>query len=410
MADNVIQDLSQSTTTATHLQRDVSSLMSKYLPDRHPLDTLTRQAEMMSKAIAAKVEWEAIKTMNRKATVTALSTAAANATTAGVLTVDSTAAFAPDDVLSAVKVLNGAKYFDTSLPQFLVKAINSGTELTVYSFSTTAENAYVLTPAIPADTVLTWIGTARGEFAGLGKSKIIVSGNEYNYCQFMDANVRVSKYRQATQNYTSVHDWATARQEGLSEFRKTIELTKWFSKRAIVKDSTIDATDGQRYKMSGVLDYITRNIDYDPASLDELVMLDWLGEVFNGNNGSETRFLFADSKLVTGIQKAMVKNKRHMESVAVAGMRCTRIEFTEGVLILKKAQLFTEAGMENFGVILDMAQIGQKNLIPMEVDKIDQKKMGTANADVEHYTETSTLVVKNPDCHAILRGRTAAQS
>lgn len=405
MAQNVVQRLDQSTTPILHQVRDVSTILSRYDPDLYPLDTLTRQVQMRKKAVQVKIEWESVKTMNRRATVTALSALAANKTTAATLAVDSSAPFAPDDILACVASVNGGKYIDMTMPQLLVKAVNAGTSVDVlaYSADKAVDNDYIPTPAIPEGTVLVWIGTAKKEGFAKGQSKILTTDLEYNFCQILEAMVKVTRTRQATGNYTSTKDWDLARQIVLAEFRRSTEYTLWFGKRAETKDATNDLGD-KRWKMGGVTSFIDNTIDYNPATLTESVLMDWLQQVFMGNNGSPTRFLFADSYLTTAIQKTQLTNKRILESITVAGISCSKIKFAQGTLVIQHARTFNEAGLQNFGVVLDMKQLSKRELRPMERIKLELWKQGTEDAEAEQYVEQASLELLNPTCHAIVRG------
>ena len=405
MADTtIVGTLTQSTTSSTHLQRDVSTILSKYEKDRFPLDTLLRLMPNGKPAKAVKYEWESYQTMDRKAVVQADSTAGVNATTAAVISVDTSGVFVPDDILMVVSTSNLAVIPDTTFPQLIVTATGSGT-VSVKAFSTVSDTAYVATPIIPAGSILTFIGNAKKEGFTMSDAKMITPIAEYNYCQLFDTTVKVSLTRKATTNYTTQHDWDTARQEQLIEFRRSLEYTSWFGKRAETNDATNDGGE-KRWKMNGLTRYITQKIDYKPSTLSEGDLLDWLKVAFSGNNGSAKRMFFVDNELSTAIQKTQLAKAQSMETVRVAGLTCTRIVYNEGELYMKLTPGFREAGLQHYGVIVDMKNIAKKVLRPMTRKRINLEDQGT-DADAEQYKEQSTIEVLNPNTHVIVQGQLA---
>jgi hypothetical protein len=383
---SVIANLTQNTTPETHLQRDVSSVLATYNPDLYPMDTFLRQVSQREKAAAVKVEYESISTIDRKIVLNGAHNTASN-TAVRILTIDASSVPKVDDL-----IFNPA---NLSQAIMRVTAVTSSTSITVQSI---ASDAVAETPTMADNTVLAVFANAKADGADASTSRINMPDMNYNYAQIFDALVKVSLTRKATKNYTK-QDWDRARQEQLGEFRRSVNNAMIFGKR-----NELVVAGEKVWTMGGVASHITQTLNYTIADgIDEYDILDWLGAVFNGNNGSKTRILLADSKLSTEIQKSQIQKNRNLQTVSVAGVRCVKMEFNEGTLLLKHCRDFNEIGLEHWGMIVDMKQIKKKELLPLERVPLALKGQGKL-MDAEWYYEQCSIEVRNPSTHAIVAG------
>jgi hypothetical protein len=230
-----------------------------------------------------------------------------------------------------------------------------------------------------------------------------------NYCEISDHVVSITETRKNTKNWGGQHDWVTARNEQLKEFRRSLEYKKFFGLASKTTDAS--ATSRERWTMNGVCQYITKVATYDKGAangqrITETWLIDTLADLFGGNNGSETRVLFADTYLLAEILKVPLAALRTREQVQVLGVTVDKAMFNLGTLYIKHHRGFNEMGYTHFGVAVDMEEIKSRDLIPMQQNKIDYKGSTGKMEEAEQYMEQSTLEVRKPAAHQIWKGIT----
>lgn len=400
MAETIITNIDQLNTEGDHLVRDVSSVLTELEPDRYPLDTITRKMPRGDAARAVKVEWESEGPLPRYDTVATACTAGSSEGSVN-LYVTNPSYWRADDIL---RVLD-----DSTVPLLRVSAVTS-TYITIYALGTRTAlltSGLGTVPAIAAGTKVAWLGNAKEDFFYMSTPKIPVPSIEYNFCENTDVVVKVSGTRNKTRNYTSKHDYERHKIKQLAEFRKSLESKRIFGRRS----ETTDPTSGNlRWSQGGVDEFITKEYTYAANAvgnkITENMLVDWFVDLFAGNAGSDTRFLFADSYLIGELLKVALINDRTRKHVEVLGVKMDMVEFNFGTLYIKHHRLFNELGKNHFGIILDMENVRLRELQPMEQVKLMLKETGY-NGEGIQYFEQASLEVRYPATHARVVGISA---
>lgn len=402
MASTRVGTITQQTTPSDHLKRDVSSVLSFLEPDLYPLDTMLRRMPEGEAAKAVMVEWGEQSHYPRQDAINHGGGYAAGGATAAVSwVVDNVSMWRVDDIIFLPA--------QPTAPIMVVESITTGTStLSVRALGIrTGGNVggFGTVPLVADDEVIVWLGNAKVEGGTYTAARSSMPYYTTNYCETSDQVVSISGTRKATANYTKNHSWTDAQKEQLKEFRRSLEYKAWFGDAS----ETIDGTTGElRWTMKGITRFITKTLTYDRDSVDgsritEVMLLNWMRDLFAGNNGSTSRIMFADSYLSTELAKVPLSGLRERKEVSLLGVKVEKIVFNLGTLYIKHHRGFNEMGLEHYGVAVDMESIERRTLRKMEKIPLALKSQGV-DKYAEQYLEQSTLVVKNTPAHAIIQG------
>ena len=87
----------------------------------------------------------------------------------------------------------------------------------------------------------------------------------------------------------------------------------------------------------------------------------------------------------------------------VYGIRFNKIETNHGVLLFKRHPLLALAGWSERGIVLDLNYIEKHTFKPMATRKLSLKESGQRNVDAVVIEETTGLILRYPDTHAIIK-------
>lgn len=398
MAGDLIQSLDTITTPEDQQMRSVSEVISILEAQKNPLDTMLRRMKAGEKPKQMKHEWMEEGPYPRLDTVTVESAEGAAGATKE-LTVANAGNWRKHDIVRFPS--------NWGIVTLVVEAVSS-TTITVRALSLISQsNATGLgtVPLIAADTVIAWAGNAKTEKAAASNSRSMVPEFAYNMCEYSDGVIDISEIQKNSATYGG-SNWTRNQRRQLAEFRKSLEFKNWFGKIS----ESIDPDSGEkRWTRNGVVQYITKTLNYfsdveNQPKITETMIIDWLVEIFGGNNGSETRFLFGDTYLLGEIMKVDLVNLRSREITRVLGVKCEKLEFNFGEVYLVHQRAFNEWGKTHYGVVLDLENIYKHDFIEMSKNPIEVKKSTGAPVEKEAYSEVSTISVRNVPAHAILEG------
>jgi hypothetical protein len=383
--------LSEQTTPVEHQQRSVSSILSKLEPDLYPLDTLTNAMPEGQKPINSKHEWASYSMYPRQDVVDENYAGGSGDQT---LPVANPGRFRVNMLILAPS--------DPTFPMCLVKAVNAN-DLTIRALADGSSGGAI--PPLAAGTNIVWLGTSVYQGGTVTDPQAIEPAYEYNYTQIMDTSVAVDLTKLWQKNYTSQHDYPRTKNDMRKEYRLSREFLKWFGVRS--KSTTTNAAGKLRTTMNGVTRYIGKELEYDkdaPVPVPESLMIDWLAEVFAGNNGSESRYFFADTFLVAALEKTDLVNPRFRKEMTKYGVRFNQIQTDFGTLYIKHTRAFNIFGRDHYGVILDMNLIRKHTAMEMFVQPRNFREQGILQ-EGEYYAEESTLSIAfGNECHAEVIG------
>ncbi len=190
----------------------------------------------------------------------------------------------------------------------------------------------------------------------------------------------------------------------LYDMRCRMEATSWFGVKRIINDPERD--DVEKYHTGGVIRFIDKHIGLPEtvAGFTDAYWANTTKQIFVGNNGSDTRYMFVGSDLneklssITSIQKQIDGKSTEFKY----GLTWNKIETNFGVLMMRHHEGFNHTGFGEVGAVLDMNHIRKRVFEPMRVRKLDLMTSGISKSNKYVIEETFGLEVRHKDTHALL--------
>jgi hypothetical protein len=123
-----------------------------------------------------------------------------------------------------------------------------------------------------------------------------------------------------------------------------------------------------------------------------------------GNNGSDTRFLFAGSEMIGSLNKGVMSDSTRFvqkEYDTVYGLSFTVLYSFFGTINVTYAPLMDQSDYINKGFLLDMLYVDKFVFQPFRETKVDLTKLRDYDGESVDMVETCGLVVRNTDTHFI---------
>ena len=194
-------------------------------------------------------------------------------------------------------------------------------------------------------------------------------------------------------------DFSTYKEQTLWDFKRGMEFANLFQVGGLSKDDNgelVHLATGIWWQMNA-----ESAIDFSKAMTDD----DWnaLGkDIFEGNNGSDRRFLLAGPELMLHISKvpAYAKQLEAKNTEIVLGVRVYKIETPFGELLVKPMGTLFDGYFAKCGIVLDVNYLKKYVMEPLtatvlELDKTGQRRV--KNAVRMH--ETYSLFLENLPVH-----------
>lgn len=194
-------------------------------------------------------------------------------------------------------------------------------------------------------------------------------------------------------------DFSTYKEQTIWDFKRGMEYANLFQVGGLSKDAEgqlVHLATGIWWQMNE-----QSEIDFSKAMTDD----DWnaLGkDIFEGNNGSDRRFLFAGPELMLHISKvpAYAKQLEAKNTEMVLGVRVYKIETPFGELLVKPMGTLFDGYFAKCGMIVDVNYLKKFVMEPLtatvlELDKTGQRRV--KNAVRMH--ETYSLFLENLPVH-----------
>uniref|UniRef100_UPI0040573F02 SU10 major capsid protein n=1 Tax=Alistipes sp. TaxID=1872444 RepID=UPI0040573F02 len=225
------------------------------------------------------------------------------------------------------------------------------------------------------------------------------------YCQNFMAQIEESTFAMLTTTKKVKIGFSDFEADNISSMRAEMEASFLWSDIGEIRDGNnpVLFTGGICRNIDNVLYYGTEDGAYTLTPEDYTT---WLETVFTGNNGSKERVLLAGAKLLSAISLLRESEKSisgsHGEETYL-GVRVTKIVHELGTVRVVHAPLFDETGWGDRGVILDIEHLSKRDFIKLHAKEIDLVGSGQKNAKAKVLQEVSCMVLRYPDCHALIR-------
>jgi hypothetical protein len=194
-------------------------------------------------------------------------------------------------------------------------------------------------------------------------------------------------------------DFTTYKEQTLWDFKRGMEYANLFQVGGLSKDA-----DGQLVHLAtGIWWQMNEVSTYDESKdLDDAFWNNLGKEIFEGNNGSDRRFLLAGSDFMLKISKipAYSKQLEAKNTEMVLGVRVYKIETPFGELLVKPMGTLFEGYFAKCGMVVDVNYLKKFVMEPLtatvlELDKTGQRRV--KNAVRMH--ETYSLFLENLPVH-----------
>ena len=363
-----------------HFERDVSTIITFKRPHDYPLDTLLRMIGKKEKAHQFKAEWEEVDVRPASDVTTALYTIQAG--TAGetaVITVANVSMWAVDDT-GRVEDVDGSTAGEEF--RFIVTAVDDGNDqisISGLNGFNTAGDANVdgdRVPTIPSGSTFYRMGNAKTELDARTTEKYQIPGQFFNYCQTFMSELSESEIESHMRAYSG-YNYNDKKQLGLWDFRSQCEASHLFGhrrKRYIGNDA--------HYTAGGIIPAISNTIEFGSGAgaVDPSVanVIDLCEVVFSPNRGSQERYAFCGSTLVSGLDKIPIGDRRveSMQTEVVAGFKVKTLVSSHGMLHVIPSKQLDRQGYGSKAVIVDFENLIKKELIPVKAVPLNLNTTG----------------------------------
>jgi hypothetical protein len=376
---------------ANYLDDDLNPTLVKIRPQDSPIDTITRMIGNTEKSES----WEAggWEIGTREVSDTIAEAISEGATTVKVATPDM---WLVGDTFVLIND-KGAVLDSANKPISCLVTAKSGAVLSVQRVGATANTAM---PAVSISTEVTALRLSRA----VSELTASVTGfaiqptdrkyfNQTHMCQVEESVIHAIHKKKVAM------DFSTYKEQTLWDFKRGMEYANLFQVGGLSKDDNGELV----HLATGIWWQMTEQstIDFSKAMTDD----DWnaLGkDIFEGNNGSDRRFLLAGPELMLHISKvpAYTKQLEAKNTEMVLGVRVYKIETPFGELLVKPMGTLFDGYFAKCGIVVDVNYLKKYVMEPLtatvlELDKTGQRRV--KNAVRMH--ETYSLFLENLPVH-----------
>jgi hypothetical protein len=385
----------------------VSKLVTEMRPSITPLDTVMRQIRKATPIKSWKTEYYAVDARPLYDTVNTAYTKAGDGNTSTDLKVNNISMWTADDTVM-VRGITGVDSKD--LVCFIISKDVSAATIKIQPLNGTAganttADMMIIPATIPINTVLVRLGSCKHELDAQTSPYAILPAKSYNFVQRFMAQVEESTFQRMHQKEV---DWGFTDYEAQNIFdmKATMEESFLFGVRAQFTDLV---NSKERFSTGGITRFITKGIEYGLGGTDRTIDNAWFVDatksIFQGNSGSEARYLFGGNGLMANLMKVdtVIKQIQGKQTMVKYGLTFKEIETNFGLLRFFHHPGLDQAGWNDNGIVLDLAFIEKHTFKPLSSRKLDLIESGQRNADAVVIEETCGVVTRYPDTHAIIR-------
>lgn len=303
--------------------------------------------------------------------------------------------------------VQGKTYANGDELVLFVNEVNTGTN-TVSVVSVSNDGAEDI-PAIAIDDQLTRMGTANSELEVKRDAVMQSPVSDYNYAQKFITSVVYSNWLMMTQLFTN-YSFSLITNLALQDFRYGQEFSFMFGVRSRFSVTPPSGGSETIIATGGLTQYIDQTIEYGTGggntTITETDIVDFTKQMRVGNNGSDTRYLFAGSELISSLNKGVMSDSTRFvqkEYDTVYGLSFTVLYSFFGTINVMYAPLMDQTDYRDRGFLLDMQFVDKFVFQPFRQTQVDLWKLRESDAQSIDMVETCGLVVRNIDTHFIMK-------
>ena len=385
---NKLADNGADVETANYLEEDLNPTIVKIRPQDTPIDTITRMIGNVEKSES----WEAggweIGTREVSDDVTAVGTDTVTISAGDMWLVGDTFVLMTPDGPYKDKDGNAVSCIVTAKANKVLNVQRVGKS------ANTAMPSNVATEGLEALRLSRAVSELTASVSGFAIQPTDRKYyNQTHMCQVEESVIHAIHKKKVAM------DFSTYKEQTLWDFKRGMEYANLFQIGGLSKD----AEGNLVHLATGIWWQMTEQstINYDEIPTDET----WnaLGkDIFEGNNGSDRRFLLAGPDLMLHISKihAYAKQLEAKNTEVVLGVRVYKIETPFGELLVKPMGTLFSGYFSKCGIVLDVNYLKKYVMEPLtatvlELDKTGQRRV--KNAVRMH--ETYSLFLENLPVH-----------
>jgi hypothetical protein len=397
------------------LDSEYSQKITLMNPSRTPLDTI---ASMIKPVSVKSFDYKYYAVSNRPFSDTVATAYTGNkAYETAAINVTNIDMWAKHDTLK-VNSSTGDDGYEVQLYVYDIDVENSNIKVQAQNcVGSGALASKQVVPSISKDTVLTRMAPAKNEKDAQTSAKITLPDQSVQYCQIFMMQIELGEYAEEY-NKNIPFGWLDMARQQIYDFKATRELTYLFG----VKAKITDKLDGkEKWLTGGVTRLVGQSLEYGTGGSDRTFthdnLIDHSRAIFAGNSGSNFRVVFCGSKFLSYIMKLkqiqdttadvtvdyLVKKVTGSETKVTYGVEFSQVKTNFGTLNYYYHPLFDEAGWDEKALVLDITHLEKVVFKPLRKREIDLKGSGQSLAKAEVVEECSGLVLRYPDCHAIIK-------
>lgn len=385
---NKLADNGADVETANYLEEDLNPTIVKIRPQDTPIDTITRMIGNVEKSES----WEAggweIGTREVSDDVTAVGTDTVTISAGDMWLVGDTFVLMTPDGPYKDKDGNAVSCIVTAKANKVLNVQRVGKS------ANTAMPSNVATEGLEALRLSRAVSELTASVSGFAIQPTDRKYyNQTHMCQVEESVIHAIHKKKVAM------DFSTYKEQTLWDFKRGMEYANLFQIGGLSKD----AEGNLVHLATGIWWQMTEQstINFDEVPTDET----WnaLGkDIFEGNNGSDRRFLLAGPDLMLHISKisAYAKQLEAKNTEVVLGVRVYKIETPFGELLVKPMGTLFSGYFSKCGIVLDVNYLKKFVMEPLtatvlELDKTGQRRV--KNAVRMH--ETYSLFLENLPVH-----------
>lgn len=294
--------------------------------------------------------------------------------------------------------VQGKTYANGETLVLFVEAVGANTIDVVSTGNNGNENIVALAVA----DRLTRMGTAFDADAVKNTSVVQSPTSDYNYAQKFITSVVYSNWLMMTQLFAN-YSFSMVTNLALQDFRYGQEFCFMFGNRSEFTGltKTVRTTGGLEHFIDQVIEYGTGGGN---KTITEANIVDFTKQMRVGNNGSDTRFLFAGSELISSLNKGVMSDSTRFvqkEYDTVYGMSFTVLYSFFGTINVSYAPLMDQSDFIDKGFLLDMQYVDKFVFQPFRETQVDLVNIRESDGKAVDLVEASGLIVRNTDTHFI---------
>lgn len=303
--------------------------------------------------------------------------------------------------------VQGKKYGTGEELVIFVNEVNTGTN-TVSVVSVANDGAENI-PAIAIDDQLTRMGKANSELEVKNEAVMQSPVSDYNYAQKFITSVVYSNWLMMTQVFTN-YSFSLITNLALQDFRYGQELSFMFGVRSKFTVTKPGGGSEDIIATGGLTQYVDQVIEYGTGggntTITETDIVDFTKNMRVGNNGSDTRYLFAGSELISSLNKGVMSDSTRFvqkDYDTVYGLSFTVLYSFFGTINVMYAPLMDQSDFRDKGFLLDMQFVDKFVFQPFRETKVNLWELRESDAQSIDMIETCGMVVRNTDTHFIMQ-------